>query len=302
MSRLKDEFPADMDYFLKFCEATFDFGRASVYRYISWGASLRKNFLTEDGQLPTYVNSIKQNVFKMLGQDIDPTVLEKVKTLAQQGEVTKSDVKDILDGMQQQLSEQSTELLDAKATIANRDAQLDEASRLLAEANARADRNALHERELASAVSTLEGSVQAYQRDLQQQADEIEVLRNRAPETQEVEVEVVPKEFKSKEEMLAAAQARYESTQQQLLATEEQLAQKQAELQKTNEQLEASTATLKTISELQDAVDEITRKFPLEVVTRASSLSPAARATVRACSQSLAALSELLEKAGQENA
>lgn len=300
---LRDElFPTDNPGFIEFCKTAFNFGRASVYRYISWGVSLRQHFLDADGKLPAYVHNINQNVFELLGQDIEPGVIEKVATLAEQGQVTQSDVKDLFAVMQQQLSDQSTELLDAKATISNRDAQISETARQLADATARADRNELHERELAATVATLELTIQAYQRDLAQQADEISALVNREPEKVEVEKHVLPPEYATTEEAVASAQAKYDNTQQLLLASEDQLQQKKNELQTITDQLEAQTATLKTITELQEAVNEITRKFPLEVVTRASTLAPAARATVRTCAQSLAALTALLEMAGQDDA
>lgn len=72
MVNLKDElFPTDMAGIVEFCKTAFEFSRPSVYRYVSWGASLQQNFLDAEGKLPTYVNNIKRNVFEMLGQDID---------------------------------------------------------------------------------------------------------------------------------------------------------------------------------------------------------------------------------------
>jgi hypothetical protein len=42
-------------------------------------AALRQHFMTADGQLPSYANNINQNVFALLGQDIDPTRPQELK-------------------------------------------------------------------------------------------------------------------------------------------------------------------------------------------------------------------------------
>ncbi|MEI6002894.1 hypothetical protein H3V53_39150 [Paraburkholderia bengalensis] len=292
------------EMFREFCHTHFNFSKTTTYRYARMGVIVRAHFLTEDGQLITDITNIHFFVFNMLSDDLDPEVFEKVKLLASQGKVTKSDDEEVISCLKGQLSAKSEELLEAAANLANTEARLVEADRLLISETARADRNQIQERETAAAVSRLEAEVQAYQQDIAQMEQTIATLQSTTAEVwYETVTEIRPPEgYTSNEAAIAAIEAMRKTAERELADAQARLGETKTQLEQLQTAAVSSRAAQQTLAELSAAVDEITRKFPLDILTNARDHSPDARASILAAATQLRALGDLLMKAGNGDA
>ncbi|MFP3637916.1 hypothetical protein [Paraburkholderia sp. SIMBA_054] len=303
VAELKDVFDNPV-MFQEFCETQFSFSRTTTYRYAKMGLIVRAHFLTHDGQLVPEINSIHSSVFKALSDDLDPEVFEKVKLLASQGQVTKSDVDEVIAGLKGQLSAKSDELLEAAGNLANTQAQLVEANRLLTSETARADRNQIQERETAAAVSRLESEVQAYQQDIRQMEQTVAALQAATSQVQyETKIEYrAPEGFTSNEEAIAAITVTRQEAERELAEAQTRLGETKAQLEQLQIAVASSRAAQQTLAELSAAVDELTRKFPLEILTKATDHAPESREAIVAAAAQVRALGDLLMKAGNGDA
>ncbi|MBN3761082.1 hypothetical protein [Burkholderia sp. Ac-20365] len=298
VSRLKEVFDLcgeHSSFFAAFCEQTFNFSRATTYRYVKIGNVLRQHFVTEDGELLPQAHNVQLSVFRMLGDETDPSVIDQVKLLAGQGEVKKSDIDEILRGMRNDLTQRSDQILEAQGTIANQEAQLVELNRMLETEKARADRNELHERETAATVSRLEDTIRAQELDLQQMQQQLANAQAVSAEVRYEPKEVPPEGYTSAVQAIADKET-------ELIATRERLAQARSELEQIDREIAEARESQRTLDALQGIVQEITGKFPLDVVSKAAALSDAARTAVKSTGENLLALANILMKAGEAHA
>jgi hypothetical protein len=298
----------DAGAFEQYCQAAFNFSRASVYRYLKAGRAVKAHFSDGDGMVSPLVKNINFDVLQLLGADTDPRVIDNIKLLAaEKGEVNGADAQALIDQataeLQRQLVDQSDTIIDLKATLANTEAQLTESRREHRDEAARADRNELQLRNRERAFSDLEGTLDAHRKDIATAEATIKDLQSKPAEAQyeKQTVQVLPEGYTTEEEAIAAIQSQRAGLEKETEQLTGEVAARRSELETVGALLAATRRAAGTADKLRQDIEQITRQIP-QAVSEAVAASPNARQQVDELASKLRALAEVLSPLGGRHA
>jgi uncharacterized coiled-coil DUF342 family protein len=301
IAKLKEIIP-DTAAFLEHCERAFSYSRSNVYRMLSIAGLVQEKFTEPDGHLPTYLQNIRMNVFKLLGAEpeLGEGAIEAIKEAAQKGTLTKKDAEELLakarEEFNQALAQKSNEVLELQGTLQNTSAQLDEAHRNLAKESARADRTEISLRDRETTIARKEAELNAVLEDLTNAESALKDLRSQPAQVQ-YEPQIVPKipeGYTTLEEAIAAATAKRDQILQDVEQVRASLEADRASLETVRQSLAEAQAAAQTIDALKSDVDQIILKFPAVTVTKVTLAVPEAQEKLKGLALSLRSLADVL--------
>ena len=272
--------------FYRFAEDELGFNKKKTSRLLKMYRVLNTHFSDDKGRFhPSALTNFSQSGLLLLSDDTDDSIIEEVKRLALSGKVTEAMVRELLE---QRTSEDRDSVLALTAEIEHekRRATALEAAAELADARSRAISENLTER-----VRHLEE-----QRD--QLDEELVELRERAVEVKNVEVwvEVLPKEYISKEHALAAIEQKIHEADSKRKKIDRDVRNAEAHLAQTQTQLSADHLdSADNLVKIREAVTDFLQQFPKVLLTKIGTANPAIMVEINLLGDALVAAGNQLK-------
>lgn len=245
------------DRFYTFAEKGLGFTRKRANRLLKIYKVLDTHFRSSEGKFhPARITNFSESALLLLADDSESgELVEVLQQMAETGKVTEKNVKEL---MERRAAQNDS----SYAAIA---AELEQEKRIGKEREDKAEleigRMRSQVEAQAETVRRLTGQIDAQDGDIRRLQEQ---TRQQAPKVveKEVRVEVVPREYKDKQEALAGIEGELQEAEAKRLRTADELAAAQARLAELNQSMATKSAGADQLARLRAKLSEIEMMFP----------------------------------------